>query len=67
MLEEEKFQTGALTIFAKDVLGAEEVGDAAGDRNDLIPCDEGVETNGEVRIGGESAANANREACFKAA
>ena len=67
VLEEEKFQTGALTIFAEHVLGAEKVGDAAGDRDDLIPRDEGVEANGEMRIGGESAANANREAGFEAA
>ena len=67
VLEEEKFQTGALAIFAEDVLGAEEVGDAAGDRDDLIPCDESVEANGEMRIGGEAAADANREAGFEAA
>ena len=64
VLGEEMFQARAVAIFAQAILVAENFCDGSDDGDDLIVMNESIETNGEMRIGGESAANANGEAYF---
>ncbi len=51
-------------MFAQHARVAEELGRGADDRRDLVGADEGVETSGEMGLGGEAAADAQREADF---
>ena len=58
MFEEEEFEPSFLAGLAEDFTGPEDFGDGAGDGNDLVPVDEGVEFDGEVGFGGEAASDA---------
>jgi len=61
MLEEKIFHAGAFAALAKNVAIAKDFGNGADDGNDLVWLDEGVEANGEVRLGGEAAGYAEGE------
>src|SRR5216684_5360524 len=61
MLREEVLQTGALAIFAQNVLLAKHFSDAADDGENLVPANVSVEADGEMRVGGKSAADADRK------
>src|SRR5258708_6467927 len=52
MLEKKEFQARFFTALAKNFAFAEVFRDAAHDRHHLLPLDEGVERNGEVRVRG---------------
>src|SRR5580704_3550527 len=67
VLQEQEFQAGAFAVFAEYVSFAEDFGDAAGDRDDLLPWHKSSEAHGQVRICGEAAAYAYRESGFEAA
>ena len=65
VLGEEMFQARAVAIFAQAILIAENFGDGSNDGDDLIVMDESIETDGEMRIGGESAADANARSLLR--
>src|ERR1700758_4392237 len=58
------FQACAVAIFSEAILVAENFCDGSDDRDDLIVMNKSIETDRQMRIGGESAADANREAYF---
>src|SRR5262249_21966941 len=60
--EKKILQTGIVAADAQNIAGAEDFGDAAGDVDDLILADEGVELQGEVRLGREGASDSKRKA-----
>jgi hypothetical protein len=62
VLREEMFQTRAIAIFAQAILVAENFCDGSDDGDHLIVMDESIETDGEMRVGGESATDADGEA-----
>ena len=64
VFEEEEFETGFVAGLAQDVGFAEDFGDGADDGDDLVREDEGVEAEGEMRLRGEAAADAEGEAEF---
>ena len=66
MLEEEKFEAGAFAALAQNFAGAENFGDAADHRDDLFGLDESSSAHGEMRIGGEAAADAQRRSRLRA-
>src|SRR5262245_5041869 len=55
--EEKILQTGIVAADAQNIARAEDFGDAAGDVDDLILADEGVELQSEVRLGREAASD----------
>src|SRR5579864_1351299 len=63
-LGEEVLHARALAVIAEHVLVAKDFRDGADDRQDLIRLHERVEADGEMGIGGESAAHTQREADF---
>jgi hypothetical protein len=62
VFQEEIFEAGAFAGLAEDGAIAEEFGDGADDRDDLMGMDESVEADGEVGFGGEAACYAEGEA-----
>src|ERR1700693_2760969 len=64
MFEEEKFEAGFFPALPQNFAGAEYFGDAANDWDNLVGLDESIERDGQVRIGGKTAADAQREAYF---
>ena len=58
------FQARAFAIFAEAFLVAENLCDGSDDGYDLIVVNKSIESNGEMGIGRESAADANGEANF---
>ncbi len=64
VFEEKILETGFVSGLPEDRGFAEEFGDGADDGDDLVRIDEGVERNGEVRLGGEAAAYAKGKAEF---
>ena len=62
VFEEKVFEAGALPALAEDFAGTEDFGDGADNRNDLVLTDEGVEADGEMRLGGKAASYAEGEA-----
>src|ERR1700675_727621 len=64
VFEEEKFEAGLFPALTQNFAGAEDFGHTANDRDDLFGLNESVEGDGQVRIGGQTAADAQREACF---
>ena len=64
LLEEEKFQACALAILTKLFAVAEKFGDAFNNRDYLVPADESIEAQREVRVCGEASADTQREAKF---
>ena len=67
VLKEKILQSGAIARLAEAFTFLEDVGDGANDRNDLVPLDECVELNGEMRLGGKTSSDAERKADFLAA
>ena len=57
LLEEEKFQACALAILTKLFAVAEKFGDAFNNRDYLVPADESIEAQSQVRICGEASAD----------
>ena len=64
VLQEKKLQTSVLAAFAQRRRIAEDLGNGANHGQHLVPVDESVETDREVRIGGEAAADAQRKTGF---
>ncbi len=64
MFEKEEFHAGTFAALAEDIAFAEDFGDGADDRDDLMRKDEGVEADGEMRLRGEAAGNAEGKAEF---
>src|ERR1700722_4113979 len=64
MFEEEKFETGLFPALPQNFTGAKYLRYTANDRDDLFGPDESIECDGEVRIGGKTAANAKSKAYF---
>ena len=64
MLQEEKLQAGAFAVLAQDFGFTKEFRDTARHGNDLIPLHESVQADGEMRIGGKPAGDAQRKADF---
>ena len=64
LLGEEMFQAGALAALAQAILIAENFSDGLDGAHDLLRPHESVETNGEMRIGGKPAADAQRKSDF---
>jgi hypothetical protein len=62
MLEKKIFHASALAALAKHVAGTENLGDGTHDRDNLLWLDEGVEANGEMRLRGEAASDADGKA-----
>jgi len=61
VLKEEEFEAGFFAGLAKDLAFTENISNCADDRNDLVPLNKGVELRGEMRFGGESPGDAQRE------
>ena len=64
VFEEKEFEAGLFTGLAEGFTFAEEFGDGADDGDDLIPRNESVDGDGEVRMRREAAADAEGEAEF---
>ena len=64
VLKEKEFETGFFARLAQNVRRAEQLGDRAYHRDDLMPLDEGVEADSEVRLSREAAAYAKGETDF---
>jgi hypothetical protein len=62
MLEKKIFHASALAALAKNVAGTENLGDGTHDGDNLLWLDEGVEANGEMRLRGEAASDADGKA-----
>src|SRR5882757_9870298 len=61
MLQEKKFQPGALAVLAQHFGLAEQFRHAAYNRDRLLPSDESVQANAKMRIGGETPSHTQRE------
>src|SRR6202158_235015 len=61
MLQEQKFQPGALPVLAEHFGFTKELRHAAYDRDSLLPPHESVQANAEVRISRETPGHAHRE------
>src|SRR5258708_6444431 len=61
MLQEKKFQPGALAVLAQDFRLTKQLRHAAYHRDRLLPTDESVQANAEMWIGGETASHTQRE------
>src|SRR5260221_13339863 len=64
MLQEKKFQPGALAVLAEHLGFAKQLRHTAYNRDSLLPPHESVQANAEVRIGGETTGHAQRESDF---
>src|SRR5258708_23222550 len=64
MLQEKKFQPGALAVLAEHLGFAKELRHTAHNGDSLLPTHESVQANAEVRIGGETTGHAHRESDF---
>ena len=60
--QEEVLHAGLVAVFAQALLLAEDFGDGARHADRLIGKNEGIEANGEMRLLGEAAADAQRVA-----
>src|SRR5712692_10009741 len=65
MLEEQEFQASFFAAVAKNFTVAEDFRDTADDRNDLIPLNEGIKRDAEMRVRREPPADAKCETCFE--
>ena len=65
MTQEEKFQAGALAMFAQNIGIAEQFGNALDHRQDLIPAHKCIQPRAEIRIGRKSAGDSQRESNFR--
>ena len=59
--QEQELQARLLAVLAEHAAVAEDLGDPADHGQHLVPADEGVEPEGEVGVGRQSAAHADRE------
>lgn len=64
MLEKKIFHARFVAGMAENLGVFEDLSDGANNGNSLVPMDESVERHGEVRLGGEAARDAYREADF---
>ena len=64
MFEEQKLEPGALPVLAQHFALAENLGDALEDRDHLVTLHEGVEPDGQMRIGRQAAAHPQGETNF---
>jgi hypothetical protein len=61
MLQEKKFQAGALAVLAEYLRFTKELRHAAYNGDSLFPPHKGTQANAEVWIGGKTASHAQRE------